>query len=43
MDGEKLIHWHWARCGKAEEAHAITKNDLAGGHLPSGHFGGKAA
>jgi len=41
--GEELIHWHWGRCGKSEEAHAIMKGDLAGGQLPSGRFGANAA
>lgn len=38
-----LIHWHHARCGKSEEAHAVMKEDLAGGRLPSGGFGQNAA
>jgi len=42
-DGAELIGWHYARCGKSEEAHAIMKNDLAGGRLPSGKFGANAA
>lgn len=42
-DGEKLIHWHHERCGKSEEAHAIMKNDLAGGKMPSDDFGENAA
>ena len=41
--GERLIHWHHERCGKSEEAHAIMKDDLAGGKLPSGNFGANAA
>jgi hypothetical protein len=43
MEGEELIHWHRERCGKSEEAHAVMKNDLAGGRLPSGSFGENAA
>lgn len=43
MDGNELVLWHWERCGKAEEAHAIMKDDLGGGRVPSGHFGGNAA
>lgn len=31
------------RCGKSEEAHAVIKNDLAGGRFPSGDFGENAA
>jgi hypothetical protein len=42
-DGEELIHWHYERCGKSEEAHALMKRDLAGGTLPSGKFGANAA
>lgn len=42
-EGEKLIHWFHKRCGKSEEAHAIMKDDLAGGSLPSDDFGENAA
>lgn len=42
-DGEALIHWQHERCGKSEEAHAVMKEDLAGGKLPSGKFGENAA
>jgi len=42
-EGEELIHWHHKRCGKSEEAHAVMKEDLAGGKLPSGKFGENAA
>ena len=42
-EGEVLIHWHHKRCGKSEEAHAVMKEDLAGGRLPSGKFGENAA
>jgi hypothetical protein len=42
-DGGELIHWHYERCGKSEEAHALMKTDLAGGTLPSGKFGANAA
>ncbi|MBU3948120.1 MAG: IS1380 family transposase [Proteobacteria bacterium] len=41
--GEKLIHWLHERCGKSEEAHAVMKDDLAGGKLPSDDFGENAA
>ena len=34
-----LIPWMYKRCGKSEEAHAVIKNDLAGGRFPSGDFG----
>ena len=42
-DGDRVIHWYRERCGKSEEAHAIMKNDLAGGRLPSYRFGSNAA
>ena len=42
-EGSKLIHWQHERCGKSEEAHAVMKEDLAGGKLPSGKFGENAA
>ena len=41
--GEEIIRWHRERCGKSEEAHAVMKDDLAGGRLPSGSFGENAA
>ena len=43
LPGEQLIWWHRERCGKSEEVHAILKDDLAGGVLPSGYFGANAA
>lgn len=43
LPGEELIEWHRGRCGKSEEAHAVMKEDLAGGKLPSGDFGENAA
>jgi len=43
LDGDELIRWHYERCGKSEEAHAVMKTDLAGGCLPSGKFGANAA
>jgi hypothetical protein len=42
-DAEELLHWHHKRCGKSEEAHAVMKEDLAGGKLPSSDFGVNAA
>jgi len=42
-EGGKLIRWHHERCGKSEEAHSVMKEDLAGGRLPSSHFGANAA
>ncbi|CCK80857.1 transposase, IS4 family [Desulfobacula toluolica Tol2] len=43
MNGEDLIHWLHERCGKSEEVHAVMKDDLAGGKLPSADFGENAA
>jgi hypothetical protein len=43
VSGEELVRWHRERCGKSEEVHAVMKDDLAGGRLPSGKFGGNAA
>jgi len=42
-EGEELIHWLHERCGKSEEAHAVMKDDLAGGKLPSDDFRENAA
>lgn len=42
-DGEELINWLHKRCGKSEEVHAVMKDDLAGGKLPSEDFGENAA
>lgn len=41
--GDELIQWHRLRCGKSEEIHAVMKDDLAGGRLPSGKFGANAS
>ena len=43
LPGEELISWYRQRCGKSEEMHAVMKEDLAGGKLPSGKFGVNAA
>jgi|JTFP01.1.fsa_nt_gb hypothetical protein len=43
LDGNELIAWYRQRCGKSEEVHAVMKEDLAGGKLPSGDFGENAA
>lgn len=42
-EAEELIHWYHKRCGKSEEAHAVMKDDFAGGKLPSADFGSNAA
>ena len=42
-EADELIRWHYERCGKSEEAHAVMKTDLAGGCFPSGKFGANAA
>jgi hypothetical protein len=36
LPGDDVIRWQRERCGKSEEAHAVMKDDLAGGRLPSG-------
>ena len=43
IEGSELVDWLHKRCGKSEEAHAIMKEDLAGGRLPSADFGENAA
>jgi hypothetical protein len=43
MPGDELIRWHRERCGDSEKAHAVMKDDLAGGKLPSASFGVNAA
>ncbi len=43
MNGEDVIHWLHERCCKSEEVHAVMKDDLAGGKLPSSDFGTNAA
>jgi hypothetical protein len=43
QNGEAIIHWLHERCGKSEEVHAVMKDDLAGGKLPSSNFGENAA
>ena len=42
-EGEKTIHRLHERCGGSEEVHAVMKDDLAGGKLPSDDFGENAA
>jgi hypothetical protein len=42
-EGDEVVRWLYERCGKSEEIHAIMKEDLAGGRLPSEKFGANAA
>lgn len=42
-EGERVVKWLYERCGRSEEIHAIMKEDLAGGRLPSEKFGANAA
>lgn len=41
--GNEIVRFHDGRCGKAEEAHKILKEDFAGGVMPSDEFGANAA
>lgn len=43
LPGDELIWWHRERCGYSEQVHAVMKDDLAGGRMPSGKFGVNAA
>ena len=43
LPGDELVRWYRLRCGKGEEVHAVLKDDLAGGRMPSGLFGANAA
>ena len=43
LPGDELIRWHRERCGETEEVHAVMKDDLGGGRLPSKLFGANAA
>jgi hypothetical protein len=43
IPGDALIRWHRERCGMSEKAHAVMKDDLAGGKMPSADFGVNAA
>jgi hypothetical protein len=43
LAGDELIMWLRERCGYSEQVHAVMKEDLAGGRLPSGKFGVNAA
>jgi hypothetical protein len=39
----RLLEWHREKAGSIEAAHAVIKNELAGGVLPCGRFGANAA
>ncbi len=39
----RLLEWHRQKAGSIEAAHAVIKNELAGGVLPCGRFGSNAA
>jgi len=43
LPAEAVIWWYRQRCGRSEAVHAVMKEDLAGGTLPSGKFGVNAA
>ncbi len=38
LPGNELIWWLRKRCGYSEQVHAVMKDDLAGGRMPSGKF-----
>lgn len=40
---KKLLQWHREKAGSIEAAHAVIKNELAGGVMPCGRFGANAA
>jgi hypothetical protein len=39
----QIIEWHRLKAGTIEQFHAITKNELGAGVMPSGKFGANAA
>ena len=43
MGTAELVRYAHERCGHGEEVHAVLKQDLAGGMMPSGKFGPNAA
>ena len=43
MSAAELVRFAHERCGRGEEVHAVLKDDLAGGMMPSGRFGANAA
>ena len=40
---KRLLEWHREKAGSIEAAHAVIKNELAGGVLPCARFGANAA
>lgn len=40
---KRLLEWHRGKAGSIEAAHAVIKNELAGGVLPCARFGANAA
>jgi len=43
LPGDEIIMWLRKRCGYSEQVHAVMKDDLSGGRMPSGKFGVNAA
>ena len=43
MSAAEVVRFAHERCGRGEEVHAVLKDDLAGGRMPSGQFGVNAA
>jgi len=41
--GDRLIHWHYERCGSVESIFKFLKSDLAGEMFPCDEFGANAA
>jgi hypothetical protein len=42
MPADEIVRWYYKRSGHSEEVHAVLKNDLAGGKMPSGNFNANA-
>ena len=40
---DRLINWHYERCGSVEPIFKVLKADLAGESFPCGEFGANAA
>lgn len=39
MSARETVAWAHDRCGRDEEVHAVLKNDMAAGLMPSGRIG----